>query len=166
MDLWGESPLYYTATEEGLSEREMIRVTCPYCKASGYISAPPPRTILMGPCPICGEAVALYNNKVIALRKKMLGEGDFGEKIQSLARIIMEYINSQGGPVDEDGLEQIIREAEGRLVDESEHPSECHVTPSVRCPDTPPITKEEIRDFLCIDLHLLARKEYFDKYFG
>ncbi|UCD58141.1 MAG: hypothetical protein JSV16_03225, partial [Candidatus Hydrogenedentota bacterium] len=98
----------------------MIRVTCPYCKSSGYITPPPPRTILMGPCPICGEPVALYNSKVIGLRRKMLGEGDFGERIQSLARIIMEYINSHGGPVDEPGLERIIREAEDQIAEASD----------------------------------------------
>lgn len=147
----------------------MIRVTCPYCKSSGYISPPPPRTILMGPCPICGEAVALYNNKVIGLRRKMLGEGKFGERIQSLARIIMEYINSHGGPVDEGGLERIIREAEDRIAEENDHcESEgvCNISPSIRNPVALPITTEEVQDFLRIDLNLLAGKDYFDKFFG
>ena len=125
----------------------------------------------MGPCPICGEPVALYNGKVIALRKNMLGEGgDFGEKIQSLARIIMEYINSQDGPVDENRLERIIREAEDRVAEDSHGPSEDDpvgdVSPSIRSPVASPITREEIHDFLSIDLHLLAKKDYFEKHFG
>ncbi len=147
----------------------MIRVTCPYCKSSGYITPPPPTTILMGPCPMCGEPVALYNNKVIGLRRKALGDGNFGERIQSLARIIMEYINSQGGPIDEGGLERIIREAEDQIAQQStpcktEH--FCGVTPSVRNPAASPITAEEVEDFLRIDLMLLAKKEYFEKFFG
>jgi len=147
----------------------MIRVTCPYCKSSGYIAPPPPKTILMGPCPVCGEPVALYNNKVIALRMKMLGGGNFEEKIQSLAQIIMEYINAQDKPMDEEGLERIIRKAEGRLVEEGdlqEDETTFDVAPSIRTPDTEPITNEEIKDFFNIDLNLLAKKEYFDKHFG
>jgi len=148
----------------------MIRVTCPYCKSSGYIAPPPPQTILMGPCPICGEPVALYNRKVIGLKKKMLGPGDSGEKIQSLARIIMEYINSHSGPVDEDGLERIIQGAEIRVGEEDQEEHEpdraCRVSPSIRNPIAPPITSEEARDFLKIDLNLLGKKEYFDKHFG
>ena len=123
----------------------------------------------MGPCPMCGEPVALYNNKVIGLRKKMLGEGNFGERIQSLARIIMEYINSQGGVVDENGVENIIREAEERIGhanDPGDHPSDSGIVPSIRTPVKSPITPEEVQDFLRIDLSLLARKEYFDKFFG
>lgn len=147
----------------------MIRVTCPYCKASGYIAPPPPKTILMGPCPVCGEPVALYNSKVIALRMKMLGGDDFGEKIQSLAQIIMEYINAQDKPMDEEGLERIIRKAEGRLVEENgtrEEEMNFDIAPSIRTPDSEPITNEEIEDFFKIDLNLLAKKEYFDKHFG
>ena len=154
---------------EGDVAGRMIYVRCPYCKSSGYISPPPPRTILMGPCPMCGEPVALYNNKVIGLRKKMLGEGNFGERIQSLARIIMEYINSQGGEVDESGVENIIRKAEERMSpasDDGDHPTDSGVSPSIRNPVNSPITPEEVRDFIRIDLRLLAKKEYFDKYLG
>jgi hypothetical protein len=118
---------------------------------------------------MCGEPVALYNNKVIGLRKKMLGEGNFGERIQSLARIIMEYINSQGGVVDENGVENIIREAEERIGhanDPGDHSSDSGIVPSIRTPVNSPITSEEVQDFLRIDLSLLARKEYFDKFFG
>ena len=146
----------------------MIYVRCPYCKSSGYISPPPPRTILMGPCPMCGEPVALYNNKVIGLRRKMLGEGDFGERIQSLARII-KYINSQGGVVDEKGVENLIREAEEQIGEETHSCNHSHdrgMLPSIREPVDSPITPEEVHDFLRIDLSLLAKKEYFDKFFS
>jgi hypothetical protein len=148
---------------------QMIRVTCPYCKSSGYIAAPLPGTILMGPCPICGEPVALYETKVIGLRREVFGKENFGEKIQSLARIIMEYINTHEKPLEEVGLERIIRQAEDRIAEESgqcERQVHCEVSPSVRNPEASPITKEEAEDFLKIDLNLLSKKEYFDKFFG
>ncbi len=148
----------------------MIFVTCPYCKSSGYITPPPLNTILMGPCPICGEPVALYNSKVIGLRKKALGDNNWGERIQSLAKIIMEYINTQGSPSDEAGLERIIREAEEQIFEQGKKTAEpapdTEISPSVRNPKATPISSEEIDDFLKIDLNLLSKKDYFDKYFG
>jgi len=147
----------------------MIRVACPYCKSSGYIAPPPPQTILMGPCPICAEPVALYNGKVIGLKKKLLGEGVSGEKIQSLARVIMEYINSQAGHVDEKGIERFIQGVEDHAVEEAggeESASDIEVSPSIRNPIASPITNEEIEDFLRIDLPLLGKKKYFDRHFG
>ena len=99
----------------------------------------------------------------------MLDDGNLGEKIQSLARIIMEYINSQDEPLDEDRLERIIRDAEDRIVQEDDTSvSEpvCNVSPSVRNPVSAPITTEEAKDFLRIDLNLLAKKDYFDRFFG
>jgi hypothetical protein len=131
----------------------------------------------MGPCPICGEPVALYNSKVIGLRKKALGDGNWGERIQSLAKIIMEYINTQGSPTDEGGLERIIREAEEQVFQEAKksepppakaiaQPEPNPIFPSIRNPEAAPITPEEMKDFLKIDINLLAKKEYFDKFLG
>ena len=155
----------------------MIFVTCPYCKSSGYIIPPPSDTILMGPCPICKEPVALYNAKVIGLRKKALGDEKWGEQIQALARIIMEYINTKGSPADEVGLERIIREAEEQVFEGKKkpdappvsavpQPGPSDVSPSIRNPQALPITAEELEDFLNIDINLLAKKSYFDKFLG
>jgi hypothetical protein len=146
---------------------QRIRVTCPYCKSSGYIIPPPPQTILMGPCPVCGEAVALYNTRVIGLKDKLLGEGISGEKIQSLARVIFEHINSQSDPISEEYLEQIIRNAEELTGEEGIfNESGYDVSPSIRNPNASQITTEEMEDFLKIDLNLLGKKEFFDRHFG
>jgi hypothetical protein len=113
--------------------------------------------------------VALYNGKVIGLKKKLLGEGVPAEKIQSLARVIMEYINSQAGHVDEKGIERFIQGVGEHVVEEAggeEAASDVEVSPSIRNPVASPITNEEIDDFLRIDLHLLDKKKYFDRHFG
>ncbi len=146
----------------------MVRVTCPYCKSSGYISPPPPQTILMGPCPICGEPVALYNTRVIGLKKKLEGDGDSGEKIQSLARVIMEYINSNAGMVDEDSIERLIQETDAPLDGDDAHAPESalKVSPSIRNSLDSPITSSEVDDFFKIDINLLGKKDYFDRHFG
>ncbi|RJP70736.1 MAG: hypothetical protein C4532_08615 [Candidatus Abyssobacteria bacterium SURF_17] len=99
----------------------------------------------------------------------MQGDGTFGEKIQSLARIIMEYINSQGGVMEETDLEQIIRDSDRSLdaeAHQSRSDSSCHIAPSIKNPASTPISAEEARDFLRIDLNLLSKREYFDKFFG
>ena len=146
----------------------MIRVTCPYCKSSGYITPPPPQTILMGPCPICSEPVALYNTRVIGLKKKLSGDGDSGEKIQSLARVIMDYINSHAGPVDEERIERLIQDAEPYTEIEEPHDPEpvFNLLPSIKNLPDSPISSEEIEDFFKIDINLLGKKDYFDEYFG
>jgi hypothetical protein len=123
----------------------------------------------MGPCPICGDPVALYSTRVIGLKNRLSGSGDSGEEIQELARVIMEYINNHSGPVDEDGIERLIQETDasvnsGRETKDPEHA--LSVLPSIRNPEDPPITREEVDDFLKIDVHLLGKKEYFDKYFS
>lgn len=121
----------------------------------------------MGPCPICSEPVALYNSKVIGLKKKLAG-GAAGEKIQSLARVIMEYINSQAGPIDEERIERLIRDTESYVESAAEESSKpfCNLSPSVKNPIDSPITSEEVEDFFKIDINLLSKKDYFDKHFG
>jgi hypothetical protein len=122
----------------------------------------------MGPCPICSEPVALYNTKVIGLKKKLAGGDDSGEKIQSLARVIMEYINSHAGPVDEEGIERLIQETEPYLETEKQRDSEpiFNLSPSIKNPLDSPITSEEVEDFFKIDINLLSKKDYFDEHFG
>lgn len=122
----------------------------------------------MGPCPICSEPVALYNAKVIGLKKKLAGDGDSGEKIQSLARVIMEYINSHAGPVDEEGIERLIQETEPCVeIGERQSSESIHtLSPSIKKPLDSPITSAEVEDFFKIDINLLSKKDYFDEHFG
>jgi hypothetical protein len=122
----------------------------------------------MGPCPICGEPVALYNTRVIGLKSKLEGSGDSGEKIQSLARVIMEYINSHAGPVDEDGIEKLIQETDAPLGESDAHipESALNVSPSIRKSLDSPITSDEVEDFFKIDINLLGGKDYFEQHFG
>ena len=113
----------------------------------------------MGPCPICGEPVALYDGKVIGLKEKMLSQGDSLENIQSLARTVLEYINSQSGSADR-------RDVEGRREATEKHiaGSIPRMSPSIRNPVPSPITDEEVEDFLRIDLNLLGKKDFFDRH--
>lgn len=110
----------------------------------------------MGPCPVCGEPVALYNGKVIGLKDKIFKEIDSVDKIQSLAKTIVEYINSQIGDAEAEDPES----AGHRPLMKRE------VEPSIRNPFASPITAEEVEDFLKIDLNLLDKKKFFDKHFG
>ncbi len=109
----------------------------------------------MGPCPICGEPVALFNGRVIGLKEKIFSEIDSIDKIQSLAKTIVEYINSQIG--DEAGEAKAA--ADTPIRDQE-------VEPSIRNPVASPITAEEVDDFLKIDLNLLGKKDFFEKHFG
>jgi hypothetical protein len=138
---------------------QAIRVTCPYCKSSAYITAPPPQTILMGPCPICSEPVALYDGKVIGLKEKMASHGGSLENIQSLARTVLEFINSQSDSADGHEIKGSNEKRGRRMRD-----SITKMSPSIRNPIASPITDEEVEDFLKIDLNLLGKKDFFDKH--
>jgi len=113
----------------------------------------------MGPCPICSEPVALYDGKVIGLKDKMLSQGDSLENIQSLARTVLEYINSQSGSADRHDMEGR-HEKRGRRAPDSIP----KMSPSIRNPVASPITDEEVEDFLRIDLNLLGKKDFFDRH--
>jgi hypothetical protein len=112
----------------------------------------------MGPCPVCGEPVALYNDTVIGLKDKLHGKADAGD-IQALARTVLEFINSQSESADTQ--EQAVHEER----DEGASDSTPRLSPSVRNPDSSPITVEDVEDFLRIDLKLLDKKGSFDRYF-
>ena len=115
----------------------------------------------MGPCPVCGEPVALYNDKVIGLKEKLPRGTDSVENIQALARTVLEYINSQSDSADTHDTKEI-REEDSK----SESAAAPEVSPSIRNPMASPITHEEVEDFLKIDLNLMGKKDFFDEHIG
>jgi hypothetical protein len=113
----------------------------------------------MGPCPVCGEPVALCDDKVIGLKDKLSGDSNSAENIQALARTVLEQINSQEDSADSQKTEKTLEERSG-----SETDMDPEVAPSIRNPAASPISADEVEDFLKIDLNLLGKKDFFDKH--
>jgi len=134
----------------------MIKIECPHCGASGSITPPPKEFIIIAPCPQCGELVVLFREKVVAINRNILTSGTFEEKRQHIADVITTFLDSVG-PLPAPGLSDMA--AIGGFGEGAQ----------IELEPTDPsggITKEEVRDFINIDLKLIDKKEYFEQVFG
>lgn len=127
----------------------MTEVVCPHCGASKSIVAPPPELVVVAPCPKCGEWVLLFRKKAIAIDRNVLENGSLQEKKAHVADIVGTF------------LEPDIEAELGKpLVEETEqHQPE-------ELPRAESIPQREIDDFINIDLHLIHKKNYFERLFG
>jgi hypothetical protein len=136
-----------------------MKITCPHCGASGSITPPPKEFIIIAPCPQCGELVVLFREKVAAINRKILTQGTFEEKKQHIAEIITTFLDAVGS------LPPALFEGDGAMasLEDLEALMETEFGDDDRSEG---ITKEEIRDFINIDLKLIDKKEYFEQVFG
>ena len=141
----------------------VIEVQCPFCNASGQIMAPPLGSVVVGPCPRCGEIVLLYDGTVLPLEKDIIIDGTDEEKKQHLLETILEMVASKVDEVIENN--ELGAESKQQSHTKKGSGGTKKIKPSVRNKKAPPIGREDVRDFVDIDLHLLDSKHYFDKVF-
>ncbi|GAB4344601.1 MAG: hypothetical protein Kow0099_24150 [Candidatus Abyssubacteria bacterium] len=140
----------------------IIEVECPFCKATGQIVAPPLGSIIVGPCPRCSEMVLLFNGSVMPLDKDIINGGTADEKKQHLLETIVELVADrvdelvESGDVGSDSVKQPGKKGKPLR----------RVKPSVSNRKAPPISRDDVRDFINIDLHLIDTRDYFEKVFG
>lgn len=140
----------------------VIEVQCPYCKATGQIMTPPLGSIIVGPCPRCNEMVLLFDGTVMPLDRDIIADGTSDEKKQHMLEAI---VDMAAGKIDE-----LIES--GEIGGQTDQPSSQirkagskGVRPSISDAKAPYISREDVRDFVNIDLHLIDSKDYFDKVF-
>jgi len=141
----------------------VIEVQCPFCKTTGQIMAPPMGSIVVGPCPRCSEMVLLYDGTVMPLDKEIINEGTAEEKKHHLLETIVEMVAVKVDELVERGEIEAEPKLRGRRKASSSRQK--RIFPSVTNRDATPISREEVRDFINIDLHLIDSKDYFDKIF-
>ena len=143
----------------------VIEVECPYCKATGQIMTPPLGSIIVGPCPRCNEMVLLFDGTVMPLDKDIISAGTSEEKKQHLLETI---VDMAAGKIDEliDSGELGNRSADTQSSVRPAESQRAHVLPSIQDKDAPYISRQDVRDFKNIDLHLIDSKDYFDKVFA
>jgi len=140
----------------------VIEIKCPHCGAIGQIIVPPIGQITIGPCPRCQELVVLFEGRVFPLDKETMIYGSYKEKREHLLMTLTEFLKEQ--------VEELI--PDDRLLDGIDAPKprtkragkKCK--PSVRNRKAGRISKQELEDFLDIDIPLLAKKDYFERFFG
>lgn len=141
----------------------VIEVQCPFCKTTGQIMAPPLGSIIVGPCPRCNEMVLLFDGTVMPLDKDIITEGSPEEKKQHLLETIVDVVANKVDELIENGEIETEPKQKGRKKVSSIKKRK--VNPSVTDKTAPPISREDVNDFINIDLHLIDSKDYFDKVF-
>jgi len=157
----------------------VIEVKCPHCGARGTIMLPPVGSVLIGPCPLCNEMVVLFGGRVMALDREIMLGDDLDAKRDHLMEVLMEYIyervdqvlsnaNAVSPIVEHDDLQQdAAHETLDGHDEKSEEKNGIDFHPTVDADSTMrPISRQEVDDFLRIDLPLLAKTEYFRAFFG
>jgi len=141
----------------------VIEVQCPFCKATGQIMTPPLGSIIVGPCPRCNETVLLFDRTVMALDKNIINKGSPEEKKQHLLETIIDMIAEKVEELVEN--EELGHELDQEVEEESGYRKGKRLAPSVRNKEAPQISREDVRDFVNIDLNLIDSEYYFDKMF-
>jgi hypothetical protein len=143
-------------------------IVCPHCRKHKIFSSKVPKDmIVVMPCPACNELVVLFQNRVLAVSRKILEHGTFEERKMHFAELIAQFF--------EQGLsfEQMAQEAAESAAEESEMPMENrmefgellrrafhrHGGP-VR---VGPITQEELDQFVRVELRRMDDPDYFRK---
>lgn len=147
----------------------MSAIDCPHCKAPHIISTKSPKDVVVVlQCPACHELVVVFRSKAIALNRRIVEQGTTEERKAHMAEVIVEFLEasdllhmingtlSQNPVPDEDS-------PEGESVRESLSP-ESLMEAAARRPG--PITSDEMRRFLEIELQCIDDPSYFRKHFG
>jgi len=107
--------------------------------------------------------VLLYDGTVMPLDKEIITEGTAEEKKHHLLEAIVEMVAVKVDELIESG--GIESEAGFRGRRRGSSSKRKRILPSVTNRNAAPISREDIRDFINIDLHLIDSKDYFDKMF-
>ncbi|RJP19909.1 MAG: hypothetical protein C4520_11965 [Candidatus Abyssobacteria bacterium SURF_5] len=97
------------------------------------------------------------------LDKEIITEGTAEEKKHHLLETIVEMIAVKVDELIESGGIESEPKLRGRRKGGSSRRK--RILPSIVNQDAAPISREEIQDFINIDLHLIDSKDYFDKMF-
>lgn len=143
----------------------VIEVQCPHCNATGQIMTPPLGSIIVGPCPRCEEMVLLFDGSIMPLDKDIIIDGTPEEKKQHLLEAIVDMAASRVDELIESG-ELAAGSRHKKKKKELSEPAAERISPSVRNREAPYISREDVRDFVNIDLHLIDSKVHFDRLFA
>lgn len=158
----------------------LVDIECPHCGAVGHVEDAPQSPCLMGRCPVCGGHVLYFCGSVLALDDSVLGSHSFGGIRSHIMEQIDNFLESrvtafleayaeelgidltQDEPPARDDAQESVAAAVPQATTDPEPGAK---RPSVRNPERGTITSEEVRDFVDIDLRLIDKGWYFQKYF-
>jgi len=137
----------------------MKLIACPHCGHERAFKAKVPKElVLVMPCPACGELLALYRGKAIALDRKVIENGTFEELTAHLAHVIADFLRL--------GKFGALRESGSNDDDLAAGDADEDAMQPFHTPEQGPITHEEVRHFIEVDLQRLDEGAYFKRHFG
>ncbi len=146
----------------------LIEITCPHCGVQGQILLPPLGAIIVGPCPECGDMVAIYCGRALPLDREIMVSGTQSERRAHLLDVLGTFLKGRverlfadrpDNKADEDpaGLDEFLFED---IEQELAASDAARIAPLSEAPRVP-ITKEEVDSFRNVDLKLLDNADYF-----
>lgn len=158
-----------------------INMRCSACDAVYTLSIEQLNIVLLFKCYDCGQYNAYVAGNILELDRDIMNEGTDAEKrshvVETVQNFAGELAKNVFANIDrivnvnvEIEMEQTGRQKRKRRIKEKSESAKGIVgrrpAPSVKRADAPQITSEEVKDFLKIDLNLIDKKHYFDKFFS
>lgn len=139
----------------------IIKVQCPHCNISGQLMIPNMDTLIIGPCPECGNMVLIFAGKAIPLDKNVLAHASRDEAYTHIYNALEALIREK--------LDQLFALADTTAANQQQRaaatPPEA-VSPQSRTIKTDRISSQEMKKFIEEELHLLDDADYFKTIFG
>ena len=132
-------------------------IYCPHCKEHRFKTSKVPKDVVaVMPCPACNEWIVLFRERAIGVNRRIIEQGTREERRAHLADVIGEFLDA--------GMLDIKRA-------DTDEPAEAMAewepgTFDPEPPDGGPITREEVDQFVRVQLRHLDGAEYFHKHFG
>ncbi len=157
-----------------------INMKCSACEAVYTLSIEQLNIVLLFKCYECGQHNAYVAGNILELDQEIMTEGSDAEKrkhiVETVQEFVCEFSENVFANIDrminvnvEIEMEEPRRRRRKRMKEKSESAKEIpghQPVPSVQQVDAPEITADDVKDFVKIDLNLIDKKHYFDKFFG
>ncbi len=157
-----------------------INMTCPACESVYTLSIEELNVLVLFKCFECGQHNLYVAGHVLELDQQIMNEGTDEEKrnhvVETAQFFACDFAGNVLSNVDrvvnvnvEIALQEAKQPKKKRVKKKSERRKKIsapQLLPSVKHADAPMITIEEVRDFVKIDLQLIDKECYFNKFFG
>ena len=132
-------------------------IYCPHCKEHRIKTSKVPKDVVaVMPCPACNEWVVLFRERAIGVSRRIIEKGTREERRAHLADVVGEFLDAGMLSMKRADLDE---PAEAMTEWDSD-------TLDPESPDGPPISREEVDQFVRVELRHLDDAEYFHKHFG
>ena len=130
---------------------------CPHCGAPRILlSRIPKDVVVVLPCPNCSELVVVFRHRAAGLSRRVIEHGTVSEKKDHIAEIITEFLDPS---MFNFGAEDMSADNDADETETAEKPSKGNAS-------SPPISENEIEEFVRVDLNRIDESRYFREHFG